>query len=225
MPNTAHRKKGRRNAAPRFRKLPTVILTAFVTVAIVVAAFAGYRYFLQDRVVTNTTSDTIELRFENIGELATQSGRFRNVQTIESAKMGLLFPSLKIPFTESRYIFSYDGVLKAGCNFEDISYTVDEDAKTIVITMPAARILSCEVDEGSLKVYDEKQNVYTPLTLEKMQEAREKIREEAEKEALANGFLEEAEANAKTLVKAFIAGYPKLEGYRISFAASDETGA
>lgn len=138
---------------------------------------------------------------ENIGELATQSGYFTEVNVIEDSKQ--LF-NHNIPFTSSKYIFSYDGIIKAGIDFAQIEWNVDEATKTVHVKLPPAKVLSREFLEDSLEIYDERQSVFTPLSLSDIQTSRQEMLKSIEESATKNGLLEQAGENAKLLVTGFL---------------------
>ena len=54
---------------------------------------------------------TTSLGFENIGEFATQAAYCTTVNTEEAAQN---IWGIEIPFTQSKYIYSYDSIIKAG---------------------------------------------------------------------------------------------------------------
>lgn len=95
------------------------------------------------------SSRIINLRMEDIGELVTQAAYFTNVQFISDSRE--IF-GITVPFTQSRYVFSYDGVIRAGIDFSDIRYSISTENKTITVHMPKAYIMSTTVAEDSLEV-------------------------------------------------------------------------
>ena len=84
-------------------------------------------------------NNTIKMGFEDIGELATQSAYCRQINVTSDVRT--LF-GMDIPFTQSKYVYSYDVIIKAGFNFAEIEPIIDEDSKTITLKMPAVKILS-----------------------------------------------------------------------------------
>lgn len=148
-------------------------------------------------------SRTVNLRMEDIGELNTQAGYFTNVQVITKSRD--IF-GIEVPFTQNKYIYSYDGIIKAGINFTEVKISIDSINKTVNITLPHAKINSIEVDEDSLVVYDETKNIFTPLKLDDIRSSRMKMEEEARNRAVENGILKEAEDNAKVLIWALLQG-------------------
>ena len=157
-------------------------------------------------------SHTINLRFEDIGELATQVAYFTNVQIISNSRNVF---GIEVPFTQNKYIFSYDGVIRAGVDFTKVEYEIDHEAKKVCITLPEARIMGVDADEDSLRVYDETKNIFTPLKLEDIETSRKKMEEEAENQAINNGIKEAAYENAKILLRTFLLGNESLSNYEI----------
>ena len=155
-----------------------------------------------------------EFGMKDIGELATQSGYFTIVNVLDdSVKLW----DWNVPLTSSRYIFSYDGVAKAGVDFAEIDYSVSESKHEIEISLPQARLLNVEIDENSLEIYDEHKNIFTPLSLEDVKQSRITMIDEIKERAVANGLLEQANANAKMLIRGFISGQYDLSLYTIKF--------
>lgn len=164
--------------------------------------------------VTSITSRPVKFGLENIGELATQSGYYTNVQVIDSSREVF---GLDIPFTQKKCIFSYDGIIKAGIDFGDIKLTVNEISHTIRVDLPEIRITSNQIDPDSLQIYDESSNVFNPLKLDDVNQSLIALQEEAEVTAIANGLLENAQQNAETLIRCFLQGIYDLDVYTIEF--------
>ena len=106
------------------------ILTGILIVLIIVAGIIGLRKTIF------SDSQTTKIGFEDIGELATQSAYCTQVNVTDSSRE--LFGA-KIPFTQSKYIYSYDVVVKAGFDFEEIEWSKND--KTIEVKLPEAKIL------------------------------------------------------------------------------------
>lgn len=88
----------------------TAVKVILVLAVLAVIALGVGKYFM-------TGSKTVRIGFEDIGELATQSAYCTEVNVTEAARE--LF-GVEIPFTESKYIYSYAINIKAGFNFEEI---------------------------------------------------------------------------------------------------------
>lgn len=118
-------------------------------------------------------SDTTKIGFEDIGELATQSAYCTQVNSIDDYRT--LFNAINIPFTQSKYIYSYDVIIKAGYNFEDIKWKEDEGNKRITVDLPAPKILSTQVDFDSFKLYHEDESIFNNVTLKEQNEVNYRI--------------------------------------------------
>lgn len=190
------------NFSPRSMTLLLIVSLLLATAAI---GF-GIRPFF------SITTKTTALGLRNIGEFATQAGFFTNVQVISGSRQ--LF-GVTIPFTQSRYIYSYDGVIKAGYDFSEINVEVNELTHTVTVTLPEVKILSTEIDESSLVVYDEQDNIFTPLKVSNMNQSLVAMKEAAQQTAIRNGLYESARTNAETLIISFLSpSYdPQLYAY------------
>ena len=187
-------------------------IAAIVVVLLLVAG--GSSAITGMMVRTNTSSRTTQFGLRNIGELATQSGYYTNVQVID--KWQELW-GMQVPFTQSKYVFSYDGVIRAGLDFSAIDVQVDEAAGEIRVTLPEIQILSNEIDPNSLEIYDERNNIFTPLNLDAMNNSLLDLREESQQTAVGNGLLEQAAENAKLLITGFLSGMYDLQRYSIVY--------
>lgn len=159
-------------------------------------------------------SKTTAFGFHDVGELATQVGYFTNVQVIEDNQK---LWGLTLPFTTSKTIFSYDGSIKAGIDFSKVEYHVDTKKNVVSVFMPTPAILSVEVDENSLMIYDEKISLFTPFNIGDFSEARQKLQETIVSDAEANGLLEQAAENAKQLIKTFLSMQFSSDTYTYTF--------
>lgn len=157
-------------------------------------------------------SKTTKIGFEDIGEMATQSAYCTEVNVTEDAKE---LYGMRIPFTQSKYIYSYDIVIKAGYDFNEIEWK--EKNKTIEVKLPEAKVLSNELDMDSFKVYHEEESIFSKITLEENNDAVKKMKLNAQENAIANGLLENARSNAETMLTGFFADEYDLDEYKIVF--------
>lgn len=164
------------------------------------------------------SGDTSKLGFEDIGEMATQSAYCTEINMMKDDRNVF---GVHIPFTQSKYIYSYDVVIKAGYDFEKITWNMDKDGdqKIIQVNLPEAKILSNHIVEGSFKVYHEEESIFRPITLEEIDTALSDLRQRAEKNAIKNGLLDNAKENAQALIRNFFAQEYDLTEYQIRFSS------
>ncbi len=162
------------------------------------------------------TAETIRDGLKNVGELVTQEYNYTEVGTFESAHAADLFGhSVTLPWTKASYIYSYDGVIKAGIDFGQISLRKNDETMTIEVELPKARIISHEIVEDSFRLYDEKQNLFNPFSISDFDTSNAELKRSAERKALAKQLLEKADENAKDMVESFLRSGYDLNEYRI----------
>lgn len=124
------------------------------------------------------------------------------------------FYGWNIPFTTKHFIVSFDGVIRAGVDLSQASIDIKEGQVTV--TLPAAAVISHEIPEDSLMVLDESSNVLNPIRIEDYTTFTQTQKQEMEKQAVNNGLLETARANAVEAVSTFLQFLPELEGYTLT---------
>ena len=108
---------------------PKVLVSFGLVLVIVVGAVVFYfNPPIRDKISIN--NDTSRLGFQNVGELATQSAYCTEISMTEADRE--LF-GLHIPFTQSKYIYSYDVVMKGRYDFGKITSEVEKDAEKKII--------------------------------------------------------------------------------------------
>ena len=166
---------------------------------------------------TVITAELLEGRLQDVGELASEAYSYREVGTYDSTKSVQLFGiDVNVPLTQSRFIYSYAGTIRAGVDFDGITVEVDESAKRIRVQLPASRILSSELDEDSFELYDEKNNIFNPISVSDVNATNRTLKENAERRAIVEGLLERADANARAMVLNLLQSAYDLSGYRVS---------
>lgn len=185
------------------------ILIGIAAVIVLIVVALGVRKYL------STESQTTRIGFEDIGELATQVAYCEEVNVTEASRE---LWGVTIPFTQSKYIYSYDVEIKAGLDFGEIRWSVDEENAVIQVELPEARVLSRELDTDSFKLYHEEESIFRQITMEENNEALASLLDTAEADAVANGLLDEARSNAETILRGFFANVYDLGTYEIRFA-------
>ncbi len=179
-------------------------------IILIIAVVCAIGFGVKNYIVSD--SKTTKIGFEDIGELATQTAYCTEVNVTDASRE--LF-GMKIPFTQSKYIYSYDIEIKAGFDFTEIEW--DVNGSTIEVRLPEAKILSSEVDQDSLEVYHEDESIFRQISLEENNEAVAKLRETAVNDAIENGLLENARENAESILTSFFAEVYDMDEYKIVF--------
>ena len=123
-----------------------------------------------------------------------------------------------IPLTEKSFLMKWDGVIKAGINVNDIGIDIDNEKMIITLTMPEATILSYDVDESSVEVLDEKDNIFNNITVEDKVGFDEATGNAMKERVIENGLLDQALSQAQITIEGLLTANPVIaENYEIVF--------
>ncbi len=167
----------------------------------------------KDRVLVTVSTETLRDGLANMGILLTQEYYFTQVERYTKEKdiiSGLITAS-------SEFMYSYEGSVMAGIDFEKIKISKDENSKTITVDLPESEIQTVEIDKDTFKIYSEKESIWNPLKLEDYNLSLAEFEKTAKQKALDSGILERSDEQAQTLVMNFIRNFPSASDYKIQF--------
>ena len=105
----------------------------------------------KDKVLISTSSETIRDGLANMGVLITQEYYFTQVETYTKEKnIFLIIPS------SSGFMYSYDGAVLAGVDFEKIGVQTDEDRKVVTVDLPPSEIQAVTIDRDTFRMLQKK---------------------------------------------------------------------
>lgn len=159
-----------------------------------------------------TEAKTTKIGFEDIGELDTQVAYFTVVDVIDDPRE--IF-GVEVPFTKSKYIYSYDVVVKAGLDFEKMDWK--ETGGKIKVKMPEVYVTDSYIDEKSGRIYHEEESIFSPITLEEQMLARAELVETGVNDAIANGLYDKAKENAEKMLTSFFKQHDEYKDKEIVF--------
>lgn len=189
-------------------KPKSVVCTMLVLVLLITGAGVASAWLERQKAMTSG------LGLMNIGELATQAYHYRAVDTIKKSQE---LWGWEVPLTGAQSIFSYEGLIRAGYNFEDIGIDVDYDKKSIAVTLPEPYIINNDILSDSLMVYSEDTNIFTPISIEDFNDTQADMKAQGESDAIATGIYESARTNVEVLIKGFLSGAFDLNEFEIVF--------
>ena len=171
-----------------------------------------------DPVTPEVVQKVLSENMTDISELATAEYMFTNAARFtDTAHIIKMFDWM----TKKSFVQQWDGKIKAGVKLDKVEVSVKD--KVITITMPHAEILSYEIDYNSVKVLDEKNNVFNPITVDDKVNFDRETKYDMEARAVKNGLLKKAETNAKkSLSNIFAASIPNIQDYEIKFKVVDK---
>lgn len=193
------------------KTLRTLILGVLVCAAVGLICFFGGRGSAESRQESaRLDAVVLEARLTEISELAVVDYHYTNMAQFENSSD---FYGVRIPFTTKRFILTYDGEIKAGVDLREAGVAVGEGAVTV--RLPAAEILSHEMDENSVEIFDERTSIFNPFTVEDFTAFQAAQKAEMEERALESGLLDEATERARENVALLLR--PLLpEGYTLT---------
>ena len=192
-------------------KILLILLTLLLICGAVLAAFlCGLRQASQ-AAEPQITSDLLASRLRSVQELVTVSYYYTNMGRFENQ---VDFYGWKVPFTTKSFIVSYDGVIKAGVDLEKLQVSIGDGEVTV--TLPESRIISHEIPEDSLEVFDESDNLFNHITIEDYTAFTQDQKAAMEQRAVDGGLLDRANQEARTAVDSLLRIMTGLEEYTLT---------
>ena len=161
------------------------------------------------------TAEELSAGLNEMGQLITAEYYFTAVASASTQLAPIL--GIKLGFTESSFLASYDGVITAGIDFSKIRVEKDEEKGRVTVTMPAAVIFNVDIDPDSFQLYNETTSIFTDITAEDYNNALLELEATEREKALARGILENAGENARKLVRSFIESLLDPAEYAVEF--------
>ena len=170
----------------------------------------GYLYANKnnDEGETNISVDTVESSLKEAKELTTLKYHYKNVASYENSQE---FYGIKVPFSTKKFLYTYEGVINAGVNLDLAQVDIDEINKTITVSLPKAKILSHDIDEDSVMMFNEKESMFNQLKLQDYTHFRAEEEKRMNDEAIDGGLLDEAYDKAKLAIEDILNINPQIE--------------
>ena len=194
------KKKAVRNAGKKIIKsavapvrylLLKIVLAAVLLSALAAAAYFGRRKFFEVKLAKKYMR--IERQLVLCSELVTVKVRYSEIVSIKkSGALGV---------AKSYSIVKYSGVARAGiADVSKIVPTVSKDGKSVSLTLPKSELLGNEI--AFQEVFDEKRSIFVPITMKEIFEGIEESKTSAGERLIAEGLLDDADAQAKAALRA-----------------------
>ncbi|WP_316667963.1 DUF4230 domain-containing protein [uncultured Propionibacterium sp.] len=185
----------------KFKRV-AIVLIAFVLVVVLSAIGLSIAGLLPGS-AGKIDSTTITNSFEDIAELATEEYNFTNVgkYTKDQLKIG----GVSIPFTDSSFLITYSGTVKAGiADISQVSASINDATKTVTVKAPAVRALDSSIDPASIKTYDQSFDIVNRIKVDDVASFLASEESNAEQIAEDQGLLDKARTQAETLLKTHV---------------------
>ena len=157
------------------------------------------------------TVEEVEEMLVDVSQFSTYSGEYTTTKSAEYTRYFL--DNIAVPGTTNTINLECKGIVKVGYDVDEITIKVDNDSQNIYISLPAPKVLDNYVIWDSVKCREEN-NILNPIDFEQYQGLISEIEDEGLGLVEADGIYEDAEANMETIIRNFLSGF---EDYEILF--------
>lgn len=102
------------------------------------------------------------------------------------------------------FLMVYTATARAGIDIKEVKVTSNNITKTVLISIPKAKILEVKVDPKSIKYYDEKFALFNFDAKEDANKAQAMAEDKAKEDLKSMGILEMADSQSEALIKGII---------------------
>ena len=166
-------------------------------------------------VITRTSLDQ---KIESLSELVTKKYWYRNATAREEAKEWLWGTAM--PFSDIRFVALYDGYITVSIDLKEVKFNVNQQTKTITVTMPKSKIFDHNIPQETINVLEVKNNLFNSVSFNDYNRFISGEKVVMEEVAIEHGILTEAEEEAKKIIEAFLAAFPGIDQYKLVFKQS-----
>lgn len=160
------------------------------------------------------TQDQLEEQLSSIRELVTRQYVYTNAARREQNQTW--FFGWDRPFSEKSLLATYDGVIKAGIDLGEVTIDVDEEARTITVTLPPSRITDNNIPQETINVLEVKDGLFNKVTFDDYNDLITEEKQVMEEKAVDMGLLADADSEARAIIKAFLNLIPGMDTYKLT---------
>ena len=212
-PNPEHRERQGRPRLPH--SLATILrYTKVVFVCILCALLIFLAWYVRDAYLTigkqEEEIDNLKHKIEEIDRITVEvvSAQLQSVKELASAQIiqnGFIYFQ-DGSFLAKKSFTMYDtATAKAGINFE--KFTNDDIIITdteVIISLPTVEILSMNIDNDNLRLFDERESIFNPSNPQDIVEALHEAEEDLNKNLDKKSLLAEAEKQSELLIRTLL---------------------
>ena len=185
----------------KVRLNPVKFLRLIIVVMLICGLLVGGGYFLgarsgNDKDEPEITAVVLESALSPVSQLSTITYEYTQLGQYESSKD---FYGTKVPFTTSKFIITFEGTIRAGVDMSKARINVSEGK--VMVILPEPEILSHEIHQDTVKVFDEKTSIFNMLTVTDYSRFCDDQKKIVEKQARTKGLLPEARKQAEAAVE------------------------
>lgn len=160
------------------------------------------------------TAEMVQEGLRDMGFLISGEYYFTEVVSYTSVKK---LWNIELPFTESGYLVSYDGVVTAGVDFSRIRVEKDDEKLTLKIILPKAEIKNIDIDTESFQLHHEKTGFGNSLKVEDYNSGLVTLERTARSKAIQRDLPGMANKNARNVIRNFVSNLVDTTTYTLIF--------
>lgn len=160
------------------------------------------------------TSETVKSQLNSLQDLVTQEYIYTNADKEESEKTWIF--GWTRPFSSKSIMITYDGTIKAGIDLGAIEVSVNEDSKTITVSLPDSTVLENNIPPDTVTVLEVKNGLFNEVTIDNYNEFVDHQKEVMEQKAIDRGLLTKADEEAAKAVRALLSTMPGIDAYTLN---------
>lgn len=199
-----------------------------VVLCVVIGIFLGEQGLFDNifrnsvSVPSNPTSETtitvsnVKTELKEAKDLVSTKVFYKDADTYENHKTAF---DVKMPFTSTNAVFTYTGTVLIGVNLDNVYTNIDNDNKTITITLPSVEILANDIDFDSFEYYKDDQSIFNIPSMEQYTQLLAELKEKKRDEILSNTeIMEQAKVNSQNAIKSVIMSADLTKDYEVKIA-------
>lgn len=183
--------------------------------------------------VSSRSDDTIEIKdnkdstkasvsisylkesIKSASDLITTKYFYKDANTYKNTKT---FFDHKVPFTTDETVYTYEGTVSLGIDISQISFSVDNTAKTIMVSMPDVKIIANEIDEDSFQFITAKDSIFNNTDMQDYTKLLGELKKKKSEEVMKRKDLIEAtKQKSQTVIANLIKHTELASDYTVTF--------
>ena len=164
------------------------------------------------------TVEALQEGLNDMGILITQEYYFTDLISFSSIKK-FLKTEIVLPFTESSYMVSYDGVVTAGIDLAAARVEKEDGQKRIVVHLPKASIQAVDIDLDSFELHEEKVGLGNHISVQDFNSSLQELEATAKRKAVDRGLLEKADETTRVVISHFVSSLVDPSVYSLEFTS------
>ena len=211
---------------------PTILIVVIAGLLVIIGLLMGGKRFGKEPVplvteVSEVSAHTVIREVLPIGEFASLAYHYTSVVKDINSKD---IKGWIIPFTTRKYIFTFDGKIKLGIDGRQIRVeevqkedTVDSEELPIIrIILPPVTILSHEVLDDSIEIFEQSQTIFNEIKIADAFNVTADRKRELEEKVMASTVIKDAEISTEQQFSALLNSLPGIKGkYTLEFVWQD----